>query len=549
MRASSVSEFRIRTLYHRLDEGLFAIPRLQREFVWDRRKAVELLDSIYRRMPIGSLFVWETERRNQYLLRKQLNLLPQFDDQNPSIWFLIDGQQRLSVLHQTRVGEPRLNSDGRQVDFSRIAFRIDGESPLFNYRRAVPHEYVSLRDVLAVNWRQRFRDLPQYKLSRIEECRSRILNYRLPIIFIDTKDIDEVRDLFVRINSLGTPVGSADRAFARAANIDLRLKASETRDSLRPEFRTLRYETVLQAFALIAEPKLRDVGERAYELVIRHWEKRIEQDKAQTRVFTRLWSEFTRAFGKAVDYLADHFCVVNHDFLPSENMLATLTIFFHEHHGQPNGKQQREIRAWFWATGVAQRYSGRGHRENILKDAGFFRRLARTGRARFTLADRVDPEEVKRAEYTRRSSLTYTFFSLLATQKPCYLSNGAPIPASVFAVAANRKNRHHIFPKALLANSGFHYKKYNSLCNICFLVAEENQSWGSRQPATYLADFRDKRHFARTMKSHLVPCHGSSSLWRRGARRAFPSFVRERLSLICRAFESEAGIRLFKVEH
>jgi hypothetical protein len=213
--------------------------------VWNGRKAVDLLDSIYRRMPIGSLFVWETERRNQYLLRKQLHLLPQFDEQNPNIWFLIDGQQRLSVLHQTRVGEPKSNSDGRQVDFSRIVFRIDGERHdgklLFSYRRAVPHEYVSVRDVLAINWRQRFRDLPQYKLSRIEECRARILDYRLPIIFIDTKDIDEVRDLFVRINSLGTPVASADRAFARAANIDLRLKASETRDSLRPEFRALRY--------------------------------------------------------------------------------------------------------------------------------------------------------------------------------------------------------------------------------------------------------------------------------------------------------------------
>jgi hypothetical protein len=290
------------------------------------------------------------------------------------------------------------------------------------------------------------------------------------------------------------------------------------------------------------------VGERAYELVIRHWEERIEQDKAQTRGFVRLWSEFTRAFGKAVDYLAEHFCVLNHDFLPSENMLATLSVFFYEHHGQPNGKQQREIRAWFWATGVAQRYSGRGHRENILKDAALFRRLARTGRARFALPDRIDPGEVTRAEYTRRSSLTDTFFCLLATQRPCYLSNGAPIPASVFAVAANRKNRHHIFPKALLANSGFRYKKYNSLCNICFLVAEENHSWGARHPASYLADFRDKRHFSSTMKSHLIPCHRCSSLWRRGAQHAFPSFVRDRRTLICRAFESEAGIRLFKVE-
>jgi hypothetical protein len=40
------------------------------------------------------------------------------------------------------------------------------------------------------------------------------------------------------------------------------------------------------------------------------------------------------------------------------------------------------------------------------------------------------------------------------------------------------------------------------------------------------------------MKSHLIPCHRCSSLWRRGAQHAFPSFVRDRRTLICRAFES-----------
>jgi uncharacterized protein with ParB-like and HNH nuclease domain len=42
--------------------GKYAIPRLQREFVWDGARAAKLMDSIYRRMPIGSLLVWETPK-------------------------------------------------------------------------------------------------------------------------------------------------------------------------------------------------------------------------------------------------------------------------------------------------------------------------------------------------------------------------------------------------------------------------------------------------------------------------------------------------------
>ncbi len=40
-------------LYNYLDGGKFAVPKLQRAFVWNGNKAAKLLDSIYRGMPIG----------------------------------------------------------------------------------------------------------------------------------------------------------------------------------------------------------------------------------------------------------------------------------------------------------------------------------------------------------------------------------------------------------------------------------------------------------------------------------------------------------------
>ena len=45
---------RVRSL---VDDGLFAVPELQREFVWTSRKACDLLDSLYRNYPIGTLLV------------------------------------------------------------------------------------------------------------------------------------------------------------------------------------------------------------------------------------------------------------------------------------------------------------------------------------------------------------------------------------------------------------------------------------------------------------------------------------------------------------
>ncbi len=549
MKRFSVKTFSVAQLHRRFEDALFAIPRLQREFVWNGRKAAALLDSMYRGMPIGSVLVWQTGRASQYLLRKSLHILPPYSDANDRIWFLIDGQQRLSVIHQTFRGDAKFNSDGREVDFSRLTFSVANDAEenggtLFHYRRPVEGHFVAITRVLSSSWRRSFRRLPVYKQARIEECRRRLLKYSVPFLFVDTGDIDEIRELFIRINSLGTPIGSADRAITRATAFDLRALAHEAKESLPPEFRNLPYETILQTFALTTAPEIRDVGERAYEAAIRSWQNRIEDDEGQRRVFERLWSRLRRAIGKAVDYLRANFGVRGESYLPSNNMVATLSVFFF-HASQPQAAQRRELKRWFWATGVAQRYSGRGHRQNILKDAGFFRRLAR-GSGRFTLDERVDRAEIRRAEYNRRTSLSDTFFCLLLKREPRYVTSGSPVPPEVYVSAANRKHRHHIFPRALLAVNGFNHRRYNSICNICLIVAEENLEFGARRPDSYLDLYRVKRYFAGVMRSHLIPHRPESAIWLRGVRRAYPRFVDQRLRMICDAFEQAAGMRLFR---
>src|SRR5690349_6508583 len=95
----------LRHLRRLIESGIFAIPDLQREFVWNTRKACDLLDSVYRNYPIGTILIWKTHRRNESQLRKQFHILPHFNSANRSIYFLIDGQQRLSVLWHFLRGE------------------------------------------------------------------------------------------------------------------------------------------------------------------------------------------------------------------------------------------------------------------------------------------------------------------------------------------------------------------------------------------------------------------------------------------------------------
>ncbi len=535
-------------LYTQLCEGKFAVPKLQRAFVWNGRKAAMLLDSIYRGMPIGSLTIWDTSNRNKNLLRHTLHILPQFKEHR-RVWFVLDGQQRLSVLYRV-FDQGDADSGGREtLDFNRIVFRITegNEQARFQYRKPVVGEWISVRSLLASNWRSRTRELTSGQLNRAELCRRRLQGYPVPLVRVATEDLEEARELFIRINSLGTPLGAADRAFARASRFDLRELSNHTWQRLPSSFQGLRNEQFLQTRALL--DGVGDVGERAFEAVAKQWDRKIERDPSVKKQFTRMWDRQSKATFRAIDCLKKDFFVVDDGLLPSENMVSTLAVFFYHHAALPTPRQQTEIKKWFWATAVGQRYSGRGFRDNILRDAKFFEQLARGGKtARFRFEDRVDPIDLQRASYGRRSSIADGLYCLLISQKPAYLANGGTMLVEEYASPANRKHKHHIFPRALLSRQNVSLARANSIVNLCFICGEENSQFGSKKPFKYLEDFQRKRYFARVMRSHLLPFDQKSGLWDMTITRGYRSFLKVRTRLLCRSFERAAGIKLFRSE-
>jgi hypothetical protein len=139
-------------------------------------------------------------------------------------------------------------------------------------------------------------------------------------------------------------------------------------------------------------------------------------------------------------------------------------------------------------------------------------------------------------------------YCLLLRRRPVYLlDNGLnEIPVQRYATPANRKDRHHVFPRQVCSGLGIPYKLYNSVVNACLLVAEENQRIGARRPARYFKKIQELRQFKWKMRRHLIPADKASGIWVRSVRRGLRLFLEQRTRLICEALESEAGIRLFR---
>lgn len=555
MKPPKLGKLKIRRLHEQLLGRQFAIPKLQRNFVWDSGRAAKLLDSICRDMPIGSLFLWEMDRRSANLIRQSAEVLPSFNTAHKNIWFVIDGQQRLSVIYQAFEAQERQNDAGRRIDFSRLCFVVNPKGPDIDeqrvvYRKPAGRELVPVRDILANNWKRRMPSKAKGFLARVGAFRERVLNYPVPTVTVQGATLDEIGEVFIRVNSQGMRITSADRAIALMGKLDVRLMAEELRLKVRESgFALMGVESILMGFNLIAEEPRADGDPPKLDAMARRWSKRIDKDSAAQDQFKKVWHKYQHSYLAAIDYLRKRFPVHDESYLPSVNMLSTLSVFFYHHAGQPNGYQSSELRKWFWATGVAERYTGRGYHRNIVADAKLFAALGRGVRRRFVFRDLLDPIlDIQGAEYTSRSARTRAFFCLLSAREPRYLENGEEISLEQGVLShANLRNRHHIFPQGRLRQH-FPARTYNSLCNICFLVSRDNQKIGMRLPRYYLENYRDsgRARFKRVMRSHLIPVADDSGIWDRGLVGAFKKFQKNRLGVICAEFERVAGIRLFR---
>jgi len=111
-----------------LGDGRLTIPRFQRPFVWRRDQMLDLLDSVYRQYPIGSILIWETDEKLATLDR--IGPFPTHAQGPGIVGYVLDGHQRLSTLlaalvhHESTGGNDVLDDDPGRWN---LAFDLEGE--------------------------------------------------------------------------------------------------------------------------------------------------------------------------------------------------------------------------------------------------------------------------------------------------------------------------------------------------------------------------------------------------------------------------------------
>jgi uncharacterized protein with ParB-like and HNH nuclease domain len=112
---------RISTILDQIDLGAIALPEFQRGYVWNRDQVRELVRSLYKQFPIGSLLVWVTKTDNASYRGDQA--LP-----SGTVKLLLDGQQRITSLYGIVRGRAPAFFKGDTQTFTGLYFNLEDET-------------------------------------------------------------------------------------------------------------------------------------------------------------------------------------------------------------------------------------------------------------------------------------------------------------------------------------------------------------------------------------------------------------------------------------
>lgn len=199
---------RLEALAHRVLTGDVILPKFQRQFVWSRQQTLDLLDSVSRNYPIGSVLLWQSmEQLASERTVAGLNVEPQ--RHGYPVNYILDGQQRLAsicgALYWRPDGDPEskwnIGYDLERQEFCQLTTFDEPPAHIMPTRLlSEPSEF--------------FGRLAQISDQELATCAKilfdRFTNYQIAVVTLRGMAVGEVAKVFERINSTHTPLTVVD---------------------------------------------------------------------------------------------------------------------------------------------------------------------------------------------------------------------------------------------------------------------------------------------------------------------------------------------------
>lgn len=530
--------------------GDIGLPDLQRPFIWKNAKVRDLFDSMYKGYPVGYLLFWQNG-----LAADDRSIGEDKKQKSPRL-VIVDGQQRLTSLYAVVKGIPVIRDNYESENIS-IAFNPLEET--FEVADAAIRRDAAYIPDISILWNREMkitkiiRDyIAKLKANRptIEEEESAIedailklqglLSFPFTALELDTNiSVEDVAEVFVRINSKGTPLKQADfiltlmSVFWDEGRTELELFCRESRQPskagaspfnyfIEPDPNQLLRVTVGVAFK---RARLRYVYSilRGKDLETEKFseERRDEQfeimKKAQAKVLNlQYWHDFMNCVRMA-GYRSGK-------IISSQNNLLfsyMLYLIGRTEYCIDEFDLRRVISRWFYMSSVTGRFTGSP--ESAMEfDLARFRDVT-DGKVFLNILEKVCditlttdywnvtlPNDLATSSPRSPSLFAYQAALVLLDAKALFskLRMSDLLDPSV---QANKSavERHHLFPKGYLKSIKItSTRDTNQIANYAFVEWGDNIKISDQPPSEYLSKFKARfgaDELAQMYRWHALP--------------------------------------------
>lgn len=485
---------KIRTILDYVEFGDMTLPEFQRGYVWNRSQVRQLFSSLYHDYPIGGLLIWVTDV-DPALRRDKTG-------RTGTVKLLLDGQQRITSMYGVMRGHAPEFFQGDPRAFTGLYF--DLRTATFEFYGPVKMRddplWISVTELYEVGIETMFKRVAspeddfsttlsyQTRLSRIHGIENRELH--IDEITGSERTIDEVVEIFNRVNSGGTKLSQGDLALARisadrpAARSELRAVLNRW-DQVGYQFKI---DWLLRGVTAVATGQARFSGLRD-----------IHPDD-----FAAAIPKAEKSLNFLLNLISDRLGLDHDRVLGGRFALPTLAPFIDDHGGSiADERLQRKILYWYVNSFMWGRYSsgteGKLQRDlEILKNSGIDGLIDELRMTRTDLA--VRPEDLD--AWSTGARLYPVLYMMTRVGGARDLITGMSLSANMLGKQSSL-HVHHLFPKKRLYDAGYKRSQVNALGNFGFLTATSNMSIGARFPSDYLAEIASTQPGA--LESQWIP--------------------------------------------
>lgn len=511
-------EATVSQLVSMIEKGQIQLPEMQRKFVWKAVKVRDLLDSLYRGYPSGTILMWEPDEEVALT-----SFSIKTDDKSAfKPMLLLDGQQRLTSLSSVLRGEP-VNVRRRRKPIE-ILFNLEHpdnpltsidtdeddedefESDEFEQTENALNETIeqmtfvvsSSKLAASSNWirvSEVFKDnsdksfltkagVESFDDPRYDKYTERLKNLRSIRDYVYRMDVlesnlsyEEVTEIFVRVNSLGAKLRGSDLALAQ---ITARWRNSlKIFEELQNEIQS-EHNFDLELGTIIRGLIIQATGQSKFKTVSSLSQKKLES----------AWEDNRRAMTFALNFLRSNIKIDSAALLTSPYIILVIASWGFKRNFKISDSEAIKMTRWVLLANAKARFA-RGSSEGILdQDLAALRDKGGAEQLLERLVIQVGRLDIIASELIGRNAGSGLFKTMFLAFK----ADGAKDWNTNLEISVNHGGKqdklqfHHIFPTAYMKKQAklMELPNTDDIANLAFIGGKTNREISDKAPIDYL---------------------------------------------------------------